>query len=78
MKKEARSLVFGFGKGVSHSPSQTPISSQQEEARDPETFQVSQVVPYPPAQTGWMMFQKFESHALIERAYCPAVEKKLS
>jgi len=55
-----------------------PIWRQQEEARDPETFQVSQEVPYPPAQTGWMIFYKFECHALIERAYCPAGEKKLS
>lgn len=43
-----------------------PIWRQQEEARDPETFQVSQAVPYPPVQTGWMIFLKFSHMLLIE------------
>lgn len=55
-----------------------PIWRQQEEVRDPETFQVSQVVPHSPAQTGWMIFEKAKSRVLTEEAYCPAREERPS
>lgn len=55
MKGSSITGIWYWGRGFPFTQP-NPIWRQQEEARDPETFQVSQAVPYPPAQTGWMIF----------------------